>query len=193
MIKAIIFDCFGVLTADSWHEFRVSLPADQQGEASKLNHKYCAGSIGKAEFLQSVSSLTGRPESFIASLIDNENSKNIPLLEYIGQLKQDYKIGLLSNVASDFIQEKLLTEEEQKLFDSFILSYKYGLTKPDPEMYKLAAKKLQVKPLECVFVDDIENLAKASEAIGMKAIVYKDLPQMKHELNRILASTEAHG
>lgn len=189
MIKAIIFDCFGVLTADSWHEFRLSLDPALQSQASELNHRYCANSMTREEFLSSVASLTGASKEKIAGIIDNETDKNYELLNYIAELKKSgYKIGLLSNVASNYIREVLLTAAEQKLFDSFVFSYEVGMIKPDPRIYHLAREKLGVGPEQCVFVDDIERLSMAAEKTGMKAIVYRNFHQLKAELQVLLAN-----
>lgn len=186
MIKAIIFDCFGVLTADTWHEFRLSLPPDQQDEASDLNHQYGAGMISEPEFLNSVSELTGKSEDEISHLIDNEQSKNRALLDYIRTLKPKYKIGLLSNVASSWIQDEFLTAEEQTLFDAYVLSFEEGITKPDPRIYRIAAERLGVLPAECIYIDDIDRYAAAAENEGMKALVYKDFSRFKQEISALL-------
>lgn len=187
VIRAIIFDCFGVLTADSWHEFRMSLPKEQQGPASDLNHQYGAGLIGKQEFLSAISEVTGKTEEFISGLIDNEDSKNTVLLNYIAtKLKHHYKIGILSNVASNWIRDYFLTPDEQKLFDVMVFSFEEGTTKPDPRIYEMAADRLGVAPKECVYIDDIDRYAAAAENVGMKAITYKNFPQLNEELNEIL-------
>src|SRR5437868_15071308 len=129
MIKAIIFDCFGVLTTDSWQEFVGTLPLPKRQEARILNHAYGSAVLSKPEFLKAIVELTGRQPQDIDSMLDNEMYKNKELLDYIGQLKPKYKIGLLSNVASNWIRDRFLTPEEQALFDEFILSYEVGLTK----------------------------------------------------------------
>lgn len=186
MIKAIIFDCFGVLTADSWHEFRIGLPSDKQNQASELNRQYCAGALSKEDFLKSVAHLTGYTEDSIHQLIDNENQKNTPLLEYIKQLHQDYKIGLLSNVASNWICDHLLIPEEQALFDEMIFSYEVGMTKPDPRIFALMCERLRVEPNEAVMVDDIERYCEAARDSNMQAVVYGNLLQLKRDIDHIL-------
>lgn len=186
MVKAIIFDCFGVLTADTWHEFRLGLPSDQQEKASDLNRQYGAGMISKPEFLNSVSELTGKSKDEISHLIDNEQSKNRALLDYIRTLKPKYKIGLLSNVASSWIQDEFLTAEEQTLFDAYVLSFEEGITKPDPRIYHIAAERLGVLPAECIYIDDIDRNAAAAEDEGMKVLVYKDFSRFKQEISALL-------
>lgn len=188
MVKAIIFDCFGVFTADSWHEFRMNLPKDQQERASDLNHQYGAGMIAKDEFLKSVSELTGQSQEFISQLIDNEHSKNLPLLNYIAtELRPKYKIGILSNVASNWIRDYFLTPDEQKLFDDMVFSFEEGTTKPDPRIYETAAERLGVEPEQCIYIDDIDRYAAAAEGVGMKALVYKDFQRLKQEISALLS------
>jgi len=54
MIKAVIFDCFGVLTVDLWKEFVATLPDEQKQAASDINHSYDRGELTEAEFMQQV-------------------------------------------------------------------------------------------------------------------------------------------
>ncbi|MES2971617.1 MAG: HAD-IA family hydrolase [Patescibacteria group bacterium] len=187
MIKAIIFDCFGVLTADSWHEFRLGLPQDQQEEASDLNHQYCRGLLDRKSFIDQVAKLTSNTTKAIEDVIDNDYDKNHQLLKYIAALKKNYKIGLLSNVASNWIRDHFLTLEEQKLFETFVFSYQTGMTKPDPHIFELVAKRLGVELSEAIMVDDIQRYAEAAKATGMQAVCYQDFAQFKAELDQILS------
>lgn len=186
MIKAIIFDCFGVLTADAWHEFRQSLSPELQSRASEFNQLYCRGELGKNDFLGAVSKLTGKTENYVERLIDNETDKNLPLLEYIKELKNNYKIGLLSNVASSWITDKFLTNDEQKLFDAMVFSYEAGITKPDPRIFHLVCDRLNVDPEEAVMIDDIDRYCEAAKQEGMQAIVYHNLLQLKNDLVKLI-------
>ncbi len=164
----------------------MALPLDQQAEASGFNHQYGAGMISKEEFLSSVSELTSQSEEEISQLIDTEQSKNKALLDYIRTLKPKYKIGLLSNVASNWIRDQFLTAEEQKLFDAYILSFEEGITKPNPRIYHIAAERLGVLLEECLYIDDIDRYAIAAEREGMKALVYKNFSQLKQEIKALL-------
>ncbi len=190
MISAIIFDCFGVLTTDTWRAFVDSLPdnVDVQ-KARDLNRAYDSGLLTNEEFLEQVFDVTGsRPEQ-IEEMIDNEVTKNRALLDYIRELKKNYKIGLLSNVATPWITDSFLTSEEQELFDAMVFSFEVGMTKPDPRIFMLACERLRVGPHEAVMVDDIEPYCEAARTEGLKAVTYKDLRQLKHELSEILSRT----
>lgn len=166
----------------------MQLPPEQQANASELNQRFCSGEIPKQQFLETVAQLTNRPVAEIEKVINNGTGKNRLLLDYIAELKANYKIGMLSNVASNWIRDHLLTDQEQKLFNDMIFSYEVGLVKPDPRIYQLAAVRLQVSPSECVFVDDIERYVQASAEQGMTGILYRNFEQLKSELSQSLYS-----
>lgn len=190
MIKAIIFDCFGVLTTDLWKEFCATLPSDEIIQKAKdLNHQYDAGQISLEQFIREVNQVTGRGPEVIKKIFTNDDSeKNEKLLDYIGQLKRNYKLGILSNVATSWVVDYFLSPEEQKLFDTMVFSFQLGYGKPDAQIYKEALKKLKVQPDEAIFIDDNDRYCEAARQLGIQAIWYQDFPQMKEELQKILAA-----
>jgi putative hydrolase of the HAD superfamily len=118
--------------------------------------------------------------------LDNEIAKNEELLAYIKEIKPYYKIGLLSNIGSNWIRNSFLSDEEQNLFDEMVLSYEVSMAKPDPEIFELVAKRLGETPSECIMVDDSEGHSSAAGETGMTAIVYKNFEQLKSELDPLL-------
>lgn len=187
MIKAIIFDCFGVLTSDTWKEFVSTLKPEHVQQARALNHEYDAGKLTKPEFLNAVQQLTGRQPIYIDDMLDNETDKNFQLLQYITQLKNNYKIGLLSNIATNWIKDHFLNYQEQALFDDMVFSFEMGITKPNPDMFRIASQRLDVIPSETIMVDDIDHYCTAARSVGMKTVCYKDFTQFKSELEQILS------
>lgn len=190
MIKAILFDNFGVLTiTDLWKEFCASLPPEQLQPARDLNHAYDAGHISKQEFNNEIEKLTGKRPLRVEETSGDKVHKNKPLINYISTLKPKYKIGLLSNIATNWIREKFLTPEEQTLFNAMIFSYEIGVTKPDVRAFEIACNKLGVQLNEAVMIDDIERYCNIAKDLGMKTIVYKDFPSMKQQLEQLLSDT----
>lgn len=111
---------------------------------------------------------------------------NRELLDYIGsELKPKYKLGILSNVMAGFIY-LILPKDDMKLFDDVVLSYKTGFAKPNPAIYQLSLKNLEVKASEAVFIDDQEAFCEGARGIGMQAIYYQNFEQMKTDLQKIL-------
>lgn len=186
MIQAIIFDCFGVLTTDLWKEFVATLPEDQRAPAGDFNRAYDSGQLSRQKFLQDIEGLTGRQPSEVENLLSEETYKNVELLNFIAELKKQYKIGLLSNIATNWITEQFLTTEEQQLFDVMVFSHHIGASKPDAKMFETIAGRLDLPLENCVMIDDSERYCSAAADLGMQGIYYQDLTQLKQDLERIL-------
>jgi HAD superfamily hydrolase (TIGR01509 family) len=190
MIKAVIFDCFGVLTSEGWLAFKAAQfghNATLQQQAADLNKQADAGLISHEEFVRSVAELADIPEAEVYAAID-VNAPNEKLFAYIAEeLKPKYKIGLLSNAAANWLEE-LFSNRQIALFDAISLSYEAGLLKPHPGAYEKIAEQLDIEAEEGIFVDDQERHCTGARDAGMRAILYKDFEQMKSELEKMLAA-----
>lgn len=71
-------------------------------------------------------------------------------------------------------------------FDVFVESAVVGLRKPDPRIYELACRELEVTPPEAVFLDDIGSNLKAARAMGMTTIKVDEPGQALGELEGVL-------
>lgn len=191
MIQALIFDCFGVLTTDTWREYLASVNPDIRQELRDLHSAFLKGFTSYHEFRASALELVkSSPTDFDNIFITHQGqSKNLKLLEQINTLESKYKIGILSNAGSSWIRDSFLSQKDQQMFDDIVLSYEVGLAKPDEDIYKLACQRLGVNTSQVVFVDDREDFCQAAESLGIRTIVYKDFVQFKHELDAILADS----
>ena len=188
MIKAVIFDFFGVLVTEGFKQFQENYFSDDKDKrqtAVDLINQVDSGDIPMDEFTSALAQLAGiTPEDVQQQLGGNKPNK--PLLDYIrNNIKDRYKIGILSNSSMDFPRQ-ILSAEDIELFDNIVLSYRYGMVKPEPELYKLAAERLGVGASECIFIDDSPGHIEGAEAVGMKGIYYKDFPQTKKALEQLL-------
>ena len=60
-----------------------------------------------------------------------------------------------------------------ELFDTAVISADVHMHKPQPEIYRLAAERLQVNPEESIFVDDLQENCDGAEAVGMTAVRHR--------------------
>ncbi len=98
--------------------------------------------------------------------------------------EHDYKVGLLSNWSHE-VPTVWNSVPLSRLFDAAVFSSKVGMQKPNPRIYLLAAKKLGVKPGECLYVGDGASweLAGAKEA-GMHPVLLDNKDEDgEHPLN----------
>jgi putative hydrolase of the HAD superfamily len=92
-------------------------------------------------------------------------------VEVLESLKDDYKLILIADCDKSF-QQILDKFELRKYFSEMVLSYENGLLKSNPEMFKIALKKLKLKPEECLMVgDSIESDIRGAEGAGIKAVL----------------------
>ena len=99
----------------------------------------------------------------------------------IESLKKNYGVACLTNLEieiADICRETRLYD----YFDRAFLSTELKMQKPDLEIYHKVLESLKCKPEETVFIDDkIENVNSANK-IGMHAIHYSNLDQLKIDL-----------
>jgi putative hydrolase of the HAD superfamily len=139
------------------------------------------------DYMFRLKDLTGSAPQRIEDIKLGDIAKNTALLKYIATLQGRYKLGILSNIASDWITAQLLDPAEQALFDDIVESFRVGITKPHADIFYLAAERLGVPPGVCVFIDDNEDNARAAEAVGMYGLVYSGLHELQETLDTILA------
>jgi HAD superfamily hydrolase (TIGR01509 family) len=189
MIKAIVFDCFGVLTTDGWLPFKrkyFSHDPKLLAEATDLNKQTDAGLASYEEFAHRIAELANVSYADVNKAIEG-NVTDDELLEYIAaELKPHYKIGMLSNAGADWL-ERLFTDDQRNIFDAVALSYETGTIKPQPEAYQIIADRLAVTRAECIFVDDQERYCTAAREQGMQAVWYRNFEQFKQEIDALLA------
>jgi len=176
MIKAIIFDCYGVLVRSGWLPFReqhFGHDPELMEHAREMSRMKDAGLLTYAEFVKGVAGLAGVSEAQARESIEN-NPPNTQLFRWIrDDFKPQYKIGLLSNAGVDRMSE-LFETEQIELFDEIALSYNIGAMKPDPAAYQFIIDRLGVEADECLFVDDQELYCEAARAVGMYTVHYQD-------------------
>jgi putative hydrolase of the HAD superfamily len=191
VIKAIIFDCFGVLSGSSFKEIYRQAGGDLSKDEGFIDDVLTAansGFITTQEMHQQVAERIKKPLEEWVVFVRNRELPNEDLLAYIKELRTSFKIAVLSNANFGVLEHKFSTEQ-LALFNVRTVSAEVGVMKPDPEIYTITAERLSVDPSECVFTDDNPHYAEAAEAVGMKSIWYQNLDQFKRELEQILSTS----
>ena len=190
MIKAIIFDCFGVLLGNAYKTHLMEVEREDPERAKEIraiNHASDMGILSREETAEHISALFGMDtDEFLAE----QNQVEVPnrqLLEYIAELKKDYKVALLSNISSrERLSIRFVNGELESYFDTVVASGDEGYVKPQPEIYQIAATRLGVNPNECVMIDDILEFCEGARAVGMQAIQFQTNHQCITDLNALL-------
>jgi len=96
--------------------------------------------------------------------------------------QKDYKLALLSNHVKEWVEYSELIFDYHKLFHHTFYSYQLNLIKPDKDIFLVLLKKLQVKPQECLFIDDSIKNIEAARGLGMKTIQFISAKELRKSL-----------
>ena len=108
---------------------------------------------------------------------------NPEIEELISSLKNKYRLLCLSNTNSWHFEYCMQKFHVLKLFDSFILSYEVGKTKPDSTLFEEAIKKAATLPDECVYIDDVPEFVETASKLGINGIHFRTVRKLKKELS----------
>ncbi len=98
------------------------------------------------------------------------NEEGVEALKIAAEKK---RVFILSNTT--YLHSLWLFEQEvlATLPELHIFSYKVGVMKPDPGIWKAMFRMGSVSPGECLFIDDVESFCEAAEKLGLKTIHYR--------------------
>ena len=182
--RAVLFDFGGVLTTSVWDSFAAFLRAeglDPDTIKNMFRHDPEAladlrgletGALTEGEFEQKFGRRLGLkdPEGLIDSMFAGMQPDHAMVAACREIRATDMLTGLISNSwSTDHYDRELLDE----LFDVSVISAEVHMHKPQPEIYGLAADRLEVRPEECIFVDDLRENCEGAEAVGMTAVRHR--------------------
>ncbi|QRM88300.1 beta-phosphoglucomutase [Lacinutrix sp. WUR7] len=115
--------------------------------------------------------------SFIAKMDDNEILPDVPkILDYLIAQEQPVSLGSASKNARQILEKVNLMNK----FNAIVDGNDVSKAKPDPEVFLIAAKHLNIKPEDCiVFEDSVAGVQAANTAnmisigIGEKDVLHE--------------------
>lgn len=187
-IKAILFDMDGVLIdAKEWHYEALNRALDLFGmPISRFDH---------------LTTFDGLPTRKKLDLLSLERGLPIQLHEFINEMKQQYtmelvltkckprfihefalstlknngyKLAVCSNSVRGTVEAMMAKSDLAKYFNLMVSNEDVVNAKPDPEMYLNAIKHFNLRPDECLIVEDNENGIRAAQASGAQLLVVGD-------------------
>jgi len=187
-MKAIIFDLYGVLALNGWQAFKAKHFTTREevwDRVFELSKQVDSGQIPYEDLVRYTAEQTGETEAVVRHEMEH-TLPNTKLLNYIAtSLKGKYKLGILSNSGKDAVLN-IFTSEQRELFDAVVFSHKVGFIKPQRDIYLAITDLLGVEPNECVLVDDQGPHASGGRDVGMHAILYANVLELKENLKDLL-------
>ncbi len=197
MIRAVIFDFGNVLCTFDNNIFLGKLSRNCGKTIEELRKiiyvksnaakKIETSEITEEQFFETVTKICGltmsKEEFYIAF---THIFTEIPgTYEIVKKLKKNYKLAVMSNTTKQDFEYNLKPLEVFPLFDAVTLSFKVGVMKPDERIYRDTLEKLNLKPDECVYIDDRKDFAGKATKLGMKGIIFTSPKQLENDLRAL--------
>ncbi len=197
MITTIIFDIGNVLADFTWKEHFESFGYDETmvdriAAATVMNPKwneYDRGVLSDQEILESFIESDPEIEEEIRKVLSNVKNivrRNDYAIPWIEDLKgKGYRCLYLSNFSRKAETECAHALDFLPYMDGGILSYQDKVIKPMPEIYRLLIDRYDLKPEECVFMDDTPRNLEGAEKFGIHTIHFVNQAQAIEELRAL--------
>jgi len=203
MIKAIIFDLGSVLVGNEWWVIYKKIAQELNISEEKVKEikrpllgKWGTGEIDEEKFWKEFEKQAGIKinRKFTKDLwfrTYRDNTKDInKSWEILAELKaQKVDLALITNIIPPHVRANEETGRINKLkdlgFKVLVMSCNVGVCKPDPQIYKIALKKLNLSAEECVFVDDILDNIEGAKKLGIQGIHFQTPEKLREDLIKI--------
>jgi len=175
MIKALIFDMYGVIMKQNGYDFlpfvRKYFPESTTEFLYPLEDRVDLGEITSDEMLTALG-FDGDTAVIGREYLDTIEL-NYGFRDFITNARQKYKLAILSNDSASWSRYIRSKHDIDRHFDVISVSGELKIAKPDERIFLMTAEKLNVMPEECIYIDDIEKNLKTAAKIGMNAILMK--------------------
>lgn len=202
MIKAIIIDLDGVLVnseklkAQAWKSVLESYSIPNGDEFYRKNIGNSREALSKMAIKQfsldaQVSDLFNKKESTYFAMLKQKTEPIQSTVEFIKSIPENIKVAINSSI------NKWVIEHQTKLVGIYdrIDAISSGLDevqndKPSPDIYLLTAKKINVKPEECIGIEDSTPGVISVKRAGMRCIGFINPNSGNQDLSKADITTD---
>ena len=196
-ISALFSDVGGVLLTNGWdHTQRLHLVEqfgldgdDFEGRHQMIAAAFDSGQLDVDQYLDRT--IFYRPREFRKQTVREfmyAQSEALPgSLELIARLAEKRQIimATLNNESRELNLHRIEKFGLRRYFSAFFSSCYLGVSKPHPEIYRLALDISQQPPEECVFIDDRSINLEAARRMGLHTIQFLNVGQLGNDLRTL--------
>jgi len=198
-ITTLIFDLGNVILTNDWHyncpekfkeysDFFGLSYDDMERGWNAYWPQFNIGKITEDEFWKGFLQTAGAEKIDIkqAQKFWRKHQRPIKdMLNLLKKLKKHYRETALTTISKEWLDYKKEKYALDAYFEMIVSSGYSGLAKPRSQIYELIIQKLNVKPEECLFIDDAEENLLPAQQLGMKTIHFIGQKNLEEKLREL--------
>ncbi|WP_055586468.1 HAD family hydrolase [Peterkaempfera griseoplana] len=143
-----------------------------------------------AEDLAGVCGSADRARALCAAWAQQTGRVDHEVLTLLTAVRRRVPVVLVTN-ATTRLESDLAALGLTGALDAVVNSARIGVAKPDPEVFRIAARRAGVPVRRCLFVDDTESNTAAARALGMAVLHYRRADGLRAALAPLTAAPAA--
>ena len=104
---------------------------------------------------------------------------------FLDKLSKNHRLALLSNTDPIHMAHGEAHFPFFRFFPVRIYSFRVGVSKPNPLIYREALRACKVRAKEAIYIDDVASYAEAAQHLGMTGIVFQSPEQLQTDLRNL--------
>lgn len=202
-IRAVIFDLGGVLEIvdddrwwDAWSARWEAAAGRDPGSLmagadpatrAALDDGSITEDAMRAWFRRALGLSPDRADAMLADLWDEYcGTLDVALRDFVFELRATVRTAALSNSADGARREEQRRYDLASLFEVVVYSHEVGVSKPDPAIYRLTERALDLRPDELVLLDDRPENVEGARACGWRAVLHRDTTASIREIRDLV-------
>lgn len=188
MDKVILFDFFGVISSEVSPIFFKRYFNEEEAKIVKeeIMSKGDKGELSEEEIYDLIAKRVNETPLKVKENFKELIHINYELVNYIKELKKEYRIYLLSNAVSSFLRRILKENNLYELFNEVYISGEIKLIKPYKEYFNYVIEKENLDPSMCIMIDDNKKNIEGAISCNLNGIVFTNNKDLKEKLDIFL-------
>ena len=198
MITTVVFDMGNVLIHFRWRELYHEMGFegerfDRLANATVLNpvwDEIDRGNWSDEEMLEAFIQNAPELEEELKDLMYNRFGGYLKKFDYTDEWldavkSAGYRVYILSNFSRKAFEDCAEELDYVSKADGAVISYRIGMIKPEPEIYRYLIDTYDINPEEAVFIDDSRTNLDAARQFGFTTVLFTDKSSADRELLKL--------
>ncbi|HEX2866998.1 MAG TPA: HAD-IA family hydrolase [Ignavibacteriales bacterium] len=124
------------------------------------------------------------PEELKNAIRKNFHTEVDGVISLLQDLAKNYKLYLLSDHSKEWVEYIKTVHPFLSIFEKTAYSYELKMVKKNPAVFPELLKRLDLKPDECLFIDDHQRNVDNARLAGIEGIRFLNARQLKDDLRK---------